>query len=127
MAQPLAHRLQIGREVIEVLDVGAPPGMASMTALIIGKAGDAMALQCLGYMTIAAGMFGNSMHDDQSGNSRVRHLLMPAMHSSHACGLVSSQMPKSTNAVPAAIHGVKGSPRMTTAIKIVDSGPIVPA
>ena len=35
-------------------------------------------------------------------------------------------MPVSTSTVPAAIHAVNGSPRITTPIRIVDSGPIMP-
>src|SRR6267142_4143078 len=42
-------------------------------------------------------------------------------------GLASSQIPATTSTVPAAVHAVNGSPSSATAIKMVDSGPMVPA
>ncbi len=36
------------------------------------------------------------------------------------------KIPATTSAVPAASHGVKGSPRMTMPMAMVDSGPIMP-
>src|SRR5271156_4069652 len=81
-------------------------------------------------------MFGDSMHDDQTRLCAARHnLIAGEARSDHgltsatelACTLVSSQIPAKTRTVPAAIHAVNGSPSRMTAIRMVDSGPMVPA
>src|SRR5580693_10288873 len=114
----------------------ARAGGFAVAALIVDEAGDVICRQRRGGVPVAGAMFSDAVHDDKTrsrsarqrfiaGKSRADHGLMSA--TAFDCTFVSSQIPANTSTVPAATQAVNGSPRRMTAIKIVDSGPMVPA
>src|SRR5271163_3742651 len=142
LAQRLADGLQVAGKICKVRDMRSFAGKPSVSLLVINETGNVPA-ERVGHMAVAIAVFGNAVHDHESGLRGGRHHLVAremrsgqhaefsfALHvvRCSVCsggGRASSQIPASTSKVPTATHAVKGSPS-SAAISMVESGPIAP-